>query len=306
MTSLLPLSGQDESYSFNLANVEEGAHDPSVDYAVVNASYFKVMGISLLNGRFFDERDTISSTPVCLLNEKAARALFPNGDAVGHLIQLGRQHKVVREIIGIVGSVKEFRLGEKPQLEGYEPLAQRPESEISVVVRSHGDPAALAPAVRDQIRALDPEQPVAEVMTLEELISKSVALPRFRTVLLGVFATLALLLAAVGLYGVLSYSVTQRTQEIGIRMALGARRHNVLWLILREILVLVAIGIGLGIPLSLGGNHLVAKLLYGLSPADPSSLFAAIAMLTVIAVLAGYLPARKASLVEPTVALRCD
>ncbi len=306
MTSLLPLSGHNESYSYNLANVEEGANDPSVDYAVVNPDYFSVMGISLLSGRLFTERDTFNSAPVCLLNEKAARAMFPNGDAIGHLIQFGRQHKVAREIVGIVSTVKEFRLSEKPQPEGYEPVAQRPESEMSFVVRSHGDPGAVAREVREQIRALDPEQPVAEVLTLDELLSKSVALPRFRTVLLGVFAALALLLAAVGLYGVLSYSVTQRTQEIGIRMALGAQRGAIYSGVIGRGMLLVSIGLAIGVAAAMFLTGFISTFLYGVQPRDPATIFGVVGVFAAIALVACWIPARRASRVDPLVALRYE
>ncbi len=306
ITTLLPLSGHNESYSFNLANVPEEDSNPSVDYAVVNPDYFKVMGIPLLSGRLFTDHDAIGSAPVCLLNERAANAMFPNGDAIGHLIQFGRQHKVAREIIGIVGSVKEYRLSEKPQMEGYEPLAQRPESEVSVIIRSHGDPGALARETREQIRALDPEQPVAEVMTLDELLSKSVALPRFRTVLLGVFAALALVLAAVGLYGVLSYSVTQRTQEIGIRMALGAQRGEIYSGVIGRGMLLVGIGLGIGVAAAMFLTGFIATFLYGVQPRDPATILGVVGVFAAIALVACWIPARRASRVDPLVALRYE
>jgi ABC-type antimicrobial peptide transport system permease subunit len=160
--------------------------------------------------------------------------------------------------------------------------------------------------VRRAIAEVNTNIPINSISTLAEEVDESTANQRLIARLSSFFGLLAAFLVCIGIYGLLSYAVTRRTSEIGVRMALGARRSNVLWLILREILVLVAIGVCIGVPVALEGNHLVAKLLYGLSPADPASLFAAIAMLVAIAVLAGYLPARRASLVEPNVALRCD
>jgi ABC-type antimicrobial peptide transport system permease subunit len=173
-------------------------------------------------------------------------------------------------------------------------------------VRYTGDAAQMVPAVRRAIAEVNPNLLINYVSSLSEQVEESTANQRLIARLSAFFGLLAAFLVCIGIYGLLSYAVARRTSEIGVRMALGARRSNVLWLILREILVLVAIGIAIGVPVALEGNHLVAKLLYGLSPADPASLFAAIGMLVVIAVLAGYLPARKASLVEPTVALRCE
>jgi putative ABC transport system permease protein len=306
MTSLLPLSGHDESYSYNRAGEQETESNPSIDYAVVNSGYFKAMGIPLLAGRFFTDADTINSQRVCILNEKAARALFPDGNAIGQRIQIGRKHDFVREIVGIVGTVKEFRLSEKLQLEGYEPLLQIPESEVSVVLRTRVAPSSLTPVAREAIRSLDPEQPVAEVMTLEEVLSQNVALPRFRTVLLGVFAALALLLAAVGLYGVLSYSVTQRTQEIGIRMALGAQRGQIYSSVIGGGMALVSAGIVLGVIAAMLMTQFIKAFLFGIQPRDPITVIEVCLVFAAIALLACWLPARRASKVDPLIALRYE
>jgi putative ABC transport system permease protein len=306
MTSLLPLSGHFSSYSFNLANVPETESNPSIDYAVVNDDYFRVMGIPLLAGRLFAPQDRVGSPGVCLLNERAARALFPKGDAIGQHIQIGRQHDAVREIVGIVGTIKDRWLSQNPRNEGYEPLAQRPDTDISVVLRSRGDPAQLAAGVREQIRALDAQQPVAEVFTLDEVIAKSVSLPRFRTVLLGAFAGLALVLASVGLYGVLSYSVTQRTQEIGIRIALGAQRSRIYSSVIARGMLLVGIGAAIGLVGAIWLTRFIATFLYGVTPRDPATLAEMVAVLALVAVLACWIPARRASRVDPLVALRYE
>jgi ABC-type antimicrobial peptide transport system permease subunit len=164
----------------------------------------------------------------------------------------------------------------------------------------------MIPAVRRAIAEVNPNVLVGSISSLSEQVEESTSNRRLIAKLSSFFGVLASFLVCIGIYGLLSYAVARRTSEIGIRMALGAKRSNVLWLILREILVLVAVGIAIGVPLALEGNHLVSKLLYGLSPADPASLFTSIAMLVAVALIAGYLPARKASLVEPTVALRCE
>lgn len=306
ITSLLPLSGHDESYSYNRAGEQETDATPSIDYGVVNPGYFKAMGIPLLAGRFFTDGDAIGSPRVCILNDKAARNLFPDGNAIGQRIQIGRKHDIVREVVGIVGTVKEYRLAEKTQSEGYEPLAQFPESEVSVVLRTGVPPASIIPAAREAIRSLDPDQPVAEVLTLDELLSQNVALPRFRTVLLGVFAALALLLAAIGLYGVLSYSVTQRTQEIGIRMALGAQRGQIYSSVISGGMALVVAGIAIGVVAAMLLTQFIKAFLFGIQPRDPSTIIGVSLVFAVIALLACWLPARRASKVDPLIALRYE
>jgi ABC-type antimicrobial peptide transport system permease subunit len=188
----------------------------------------------------------------------------------------------------------------------YFPYTQRVQYFGNFSVRYSGEAGQMVPAVRNAIAEVNPNVLVGSFSTLSELVDESTANQRLIARLSAFFGLLAAFLVCIGIYGLLSYAVARRTSEIGVRMALGAKRSNVLWLILREILGLVAIGIVIGVPVALEGNHLVVKLLYGLSPADPASLLAAAAMLGAIALLAGYLPARKASLVEPTEALRCE
>jgi len=210
------------------------------------------------------------------------------------------------EIVGVVKNAKYVALQEDPEAAVYFPYAQHVQYFFNFEVRYTGDAAQMAPAVRRAIAEANPNVLVSYVSSLSEQVEHSIANQRLIARLSAFFGLLAAFLVCIGIYGLLSYAVARRTSEIGVRMALGAKRSNVLWLILREILILAAIGTVLGVPAALEGNHLVAKLLYGLSPADPASLFAAIAMLIVVAIVAGYLPARKASLVEPTVALRCE
>jgi len=197
-------------------------------------------------------------------------------------------------------------LQESPEPLAYFPYTQDVQYFGNFAVRYSGEAGQIVPAVRHAIAEVNPDVLVNAASSLAEQVDASTANQRLIARLSSFFGLLAALLVCIGIYGLLSYAVARRTSEIGVRMALGARRSNVLWLILREILVLVAIGVAIGVPLALVGNRLVVKLLYGLTPADPVSLLAAVTLLIVIAALAGYLPARKASLVEPTVALRCE
>ena len=210
------------------------------------------------------------------------------------------------EIVGVVKNAKYVALQEDPEPAAYFPYSQRVQYFGNFEVRYSGNAGQIASAVWRAVAEANPNIAVNSVSTLSDQVGDSTANQRLVARLSAFFGLLAAFLVCIGIYGLLSYAVARRTSEIGVRMALGARRSNVLWLILREILVLVAIGIAIGVPVALEGNELVVKLLYGLSPADPGSLLTAIAMLAAIALLAGYLPARKASLVEPTVALRCE
>jgi predicted lysophospholipase L1 biosynthesis ABC-type transport system permease subunit len=237
-----------------------------------------------------------------------ARRFFPDGAAVGRRFGLGESpaHSGDIEIVGVVKNAKYVVLQESPEAAVFFPYAQHAQYLFNFEVRYTGDQARIIPAVRDAIAGVKPNIPISYVSSLSEQVDDSTASQRLIARLSAFFGLLAALMVCIGIYGLLSYAVARRTSEIGVRMALGARRSNVLWLILREILVLVACGIVIGIPVALEGNRLVVKLLHGLTPADPVSLFAAVAMLIAIALLAAYLPARKASLTEPTVALRCE
>jgi predicted permease len=275
---------------------------------VVGKAFFSTMSLPILAGRGFDGTDKIDSPKVALVNETMARRFFPGSSPVGHRFGMGDDlsHSGDIEIVGVVKNAKYVALQEDPEAAVYFPYAQHVQYFFNFEVRYTGDAAQMAPAVRRAIAEANPNVLVSYVSSLSEQVEHSIANQRLIARLSAFFGLLAAFLVCIGIYGLLSYAVARRTSEIGVRMALGAKRSNVLWLILREILILAAIGTVLGVPAALEGNHLVAKLLYGLSPADPASLFAAIAMLIVVAIVAGYLPARKASLVEPTVALRCE
>jgi len=277
-------------------------------FNVVGNGFFSTWGLPIVAGRGFDSGDKIDSPTVAVINQTMAHMFFPNSSPIGRRFGLGNDpsHSRDIEIIGVVKNAKYRTLDESPQTLAYFPYTQRVQYFGNFSVRYSGEAGQMVPAVRSAIAQVNPNVLIGSFSTLTDLVDESTANQRLIARLSAFFGLLAAFLVCIGIYGLLSYAVARRTSEIGVRMALGARRSNVLWLILREILVLVAIGIAIGVPLALAGNRLAAKLLYGLSPADPLSLFAAVVMMFAIATLAGYLPARKASLVEPTAALRCE
>jgi predicted permease len=277
-------------------------------YNVVGNGFFSTMSLPIVAGRGFNEGDRIDTPKVAVINQTMAQEFFPDRSPIGHHFGLGDDlaHSGDIEIVGVVKNAKYVALQESPETAAYFPYSQRVQYFGNFSVRYSGDAGQIIPAVRRAIAEVNSNVPIASVSTLAEQVDESTANQRLIARLSAFFGLLAAFLVCIGIYGLLSYAVARRTSEIGVRMALGARRSNVLWLILREISVLVAIGVAIGVPVALEGNRLVVKLLYGLTPADPASLFAAIALMVVIAALAGYLPARKASLVEPTEALRCE
>jgi predicted permease len=277
-------------------------------FNIVGKGFFSAMSLPIVAGRGLNATDRTDSPKVAVINETMARRFFPDSSPVGHRFGMGDDpaHSGDIEIIGVVKNAKYVALQESPEAAGYFPYSQHVQYLFNFEVRYTGDEAQMIPAVRRAVAEVNPNIPINGISTLTEQVDQSTANQRLIARLSGFFGLLAAFLVCIGIYGLLSYSIARRTSEIGVRMALGARRSNVLWLILREVLALVGVGIALGIPMALAGNRLAVKMLYGLSPSDPASLLAAIAMLTAIAVLAGYLPARKASLVEPTVALRCE
>jgi predicted permease len=275
---------------------------------VVGNEFFSTMGLPIVAGREFDSRDRFDSPKVAIINETMANRFFPGASPIGRHFGFGEDasHSGDIEIVGVVKNAKYDGLQESPEGAAYFPYAQRVQYFGNFEVRYSGDAGEIIPSVRRTIAEVNPNVLVGAISTLTEEVDASTANQRLVARLSTFFGLLAAFLVCIGIYGLLSYAVARRISEIGVRMALGATRSNVLWLILREILVLVGGGIVLGIPMALVGNRLAAKLLYGVSPADPASLFAAIMMLVSIALLAGYLPARKASRLEPTAALRCE
>jgi putative ABC transport system permease protein len=211
-----------------------------------------------------------------------------------------------REIVGIVGDVKQYGLDQPTTMQTYEPYLQTPFSDMTLIVRTEGDPTTLSAGVRSEVFSIDKDQPVSRVRTLEQVLSESVAKQRFAMLLLGIFAVVALVLAAVGLYGVMSYAVTQRTHEIGIRMALGAQRRDVLKLVVGQGMILALVGVGLGLVASFALTRVMTTLLFGVSATDPLTFLAIPALLTAVALGASFVPARRAMKVDPMIALRYE
>ncbi|SPE35609.1 Macrolide transporter ATP-binding /permease protein [Candidatus Sulfopaludibacter sp. SbA3] len=281
---------------------ESGA--PANDYRVT-PGYFQAMGIPLLRGRLLAEGDGATGPPVVLINETMAKRFFAHEDPIGKRVDISGP-TYLREIVGVVGDVKQSGLKGSVPPQVYESYFQKPANSFVLVVRSSGNPLQLAEAFRHEVLALDKDQPVSSIRTMNELVAASLAHDRFSTFLLGLFAMLALVLAAVGIYGVIAYSVTQRTHEIGIRMALGARPSGILGLVLAQSLRVVAIGAVLGVGASLLLTRLLASLLFEVKANDPVILAAVSGLLLSVAVAAAFLPARRASRVDPMIALRCE
>jgi putative ABC transport system permease protein len=276
------------------------------NYVSVSPNYFRVMGIPLLSGRLFNQQDIADAPRVTLISKALAQRYFPNQDPIGKQLNFGfpPNADVSREIIGIVGDVRDKSLGDAPAPMMYVPFSQAPFWGANLVVKSTLSTSAVATSIRQQVQQIDKDLPVTDVEKLPDLLDASVSQQRFRTFLLGLFAAMALILAATGIFGVISYSVSRRTNEIGIRVALGASRSTILRMILRETLILAAVGLAVGLPCALAASHLIGHMLFGVSANDPITLAAVAFTLAAVAALAGFVPARRAMQVDPMVALR--
>jgi len=275
-------------------------------FNTVGPRYFQTMGIQVAHGREFTSRDRAGTQPVVMINETLARRLWPGEDAVGKRLRLGGESAPEAEVIGVAANSKYASLGENARPYIYQPLLQSYASEMTLVVRTTGSPETLSAAVREQIRSLDPNLPVPQITTLSEQVAFALFPARLGAALLGAFGLLALGLAATGIYGVIAYSVSQRAQEFGIRMALGADGADVRRLVLREGLKVVLIGVTAGLALSFAATRLTTGYLYGVGANDPLTFVGVALLLTAVALLACYLPARRATKVDPMVALRCE
>ncbi len=311
----LPLSGHDMGLNFQ---IEGRPHVRDVDqprayYRTASSGYFKALGIPLLRGRFFDDRDNQQTPKVAIINETAARRYWPGEDPIGKRILSGLDENQWSTIIGVVGDVKHVGLDVGNDPETYYHYLQIPPEAMSLAegtsalaIRTSFEPAAITSSVRQQVLALDPSLPVFNVHTMQDLVYGSVAQPRFRTFLIGMFAGLALVLAALGLYGVVAYSVSQRTIELGVRVALGAQPSSILSLVVFHAVGLAAIGLAIGVGISLAGSRLIARFLFGVSPADPVTLGSTAVVILLVAVTASLVPALRAAKVDPAIALRAE
>jgi putative ABC transport system permease protein len=308
----LPLSGDRFSISFQIEGRPVARKDePSADMFVVESNYFRTMGIPIVKGRDFEERDEHKSTPVIIVTESFARQYFPGEDAIGKRIQPGistweDEKSTMREIVGVVADIRNRALNQEPRPAYYMPQSQVPFNQLIVTVKTAGDPHAVIGSITREVHSMDQELPIFSIKTMDEYIASSVAAPRFNTTLLSIFAAVALVLTIIGLYGVMSYSVAQRTNEIGIRMALGAQTRDVLRMIVNQGLKLVLIGLGLGITGALALTRLLSTLLFGVTTRDPVTFIAIGALLSLVALLACYVPAWRATKVDPLQALRYE
>jgi len=312
--SFLPVSGGGSIIHFNITgHPPKSPHEfVAAGYRTITPNYLETLGVPLLQGRFFTRGDNEKSPAVVIINATMAHTFFPNENPLGKRLQLGalpEQEVPTMEIVGVVGDVH-FGLGTDPQAEMYLPYRQAdlllPVFQLSVVLRTAGDPALQTAALRSALAEIDPNQPLVKVRTMEDNMATTVAQPRFRTWLIGILAMLALVLAAVGVYGVMSYTVTQRTSEIGVRVALGAQPKDVFRIIVGEGLRLALFGVGVGLVAALVLTRLLQSFLFGISAYDPLTFIAVSLLLTLVAVAASYFPARRATRVDPMIALRYE
>jgi putative ABC transport system permease protein len=277
------------------------------DVRIIEPDYFHTIGIPLLHGRGFSDREFAQQSNVVIINKTFANKYFAGRDPLGQKIVIDmKENNLPDEIVGIVGDVHESSLASAPVPIAYWPYPELPYSAMTVVVRTATPPPLMVPAIREALQQIDKEQPMAKIATLDQLVSDSVASSRFTMLLLSAFAGLALVLACIGIYGVMAYSVAQRTHEIGIRVALGAQRRDVLRLVLGQGARLALIGVGIGLPAALILTRLMNSLLYRVSASDPLTFAAVAILLAVVALVACYIPARRAMHVEPMAALRYE
>jgi len=288
-------------------------------YHAVSPDYFHTMGIPLLSGRELLTADSARSPLVGVVNRSLAQRYWPEEDPIGKTIIASRAVVVSTskgssvefrpqelEIVGVVGDVRQLGLDVPPDPELFMPYTQWPSNEMALVLRTASQPSSLIPAVKKEIWRVDPDQPVTDIKTMDELVSTEAAGRRFVLQLIGVFAAIALVLAAVGIYGVVSYGTRQRTHEISIRMALGARVHQILWLVAGQNAKWLLIGITTGVASALALTRLLAAYLYAVRPTDPLTFIAVSLLLFAVAMIAVYIPARRATKVDPMVALRYE
>jgi putative ABC transport system permease protein len=310
-TSLIPLAGQNASGTIvvDSQSVRKEDTTPEADRRFVTPDYFKAMGISLVRGRYFDSRDSATAPLVAIVDESLAQTYWPNQDPIGKRIHLGTvpsPNSPWCTIVGVVRHVHNRTLEARSRIETYYPAEQVSVSAMTLAVLTSGDPMSYAPTIQREVNSIDPDLPVYRVRTMTEVMGESVARRRLALILLAVFAGLALALAAVGIYGVTSYVVTQSQQEIGLRMALGAGRNEVLQLMMQRGLSMIVAGLGIGLLASLLLTRFIAGMLFAVRPADPLALGGAAILLLAVALIAILIPALRATRVDPMIALRYE
>ena len=308
--SVLPLSGGGSSGSFRIEgrDVPQGQSLPHGARWAATSDYFKTMGIPLIRGRYFEDRDTSEALPVAIIDQALAQKYWPNEDPLGKRIAFEgtRDNPLWREIVGIVGHVKHTDLEGESRAQYYMPHQQRPQPNMALVIRTPNDPNALAGSVRGVIKSADSDLPVFRVRTMDQFVADSMTQRKFALLLICVFACLALLLSAIGLYGVMAYSVTQRTHELGLRMALGAQASDVLKLVVKQGMLLAVVGLAIGVVGAIFLSRLMKTMLFNVSATDPLVFVGIALILAAVALLACFVPARRATKVDPMVALRYE
>jgi predicted permease len=291
--------------NFTVEGAPPPKEPPSGELREVAGGYFQALGIPLIRGRLFTDQEVSQTAPVVVVNETLARQFFAGQDPLGKRLQM---YGMSWEIVGVVRDVKNSSLEAPSRPQIYDPRTpgQFSNGSMAVVIRTSGDPHSLIASVRAELRAIDSGVPLDKVRTMEQVVGDTVLGRRFNMLLLGLFAALALVLTTIGLYGAVSYWVTQRTREIGIRMALGANRREVLWLVLKQGMTLTAFGVAIGLVAAFMLTRLLSNMLFGIAPNDPATFAAVTILLALVAVLACMIPARRAASIEPMQALRAE
>jgi predicted permease len=304
----LPLS---QSFAWTPITVEGRAPLPgekflNADARVAGGRYFQALEIPLRSGRFFNEEDLVGKTPVVIIDEFMAGQLWPGQDAVGKRIHMVESEVPWLTVAGVVGRVKHESLDSDPRIAFYLPQTQYPSRAMTVVMRSQGDPSTLSPSVKKELRGIDPDLPMYSVRTMDERVEESLARRRFSMLLLGIFAGMALVLATIGIYGVMAYLVNQGTREIGIRMAIGATQREIVRLVVFQGMTLAITGVAAGLAAAFVFTGLMRSLLFGISSADPVTFAEISLLLTLVALLATYIPAKRAARIDPILCLRSE
>jgi putative ABC transport system permease protein len=294
----MPLTGNNWTVSFERVDqpVAAGERPPEVGWQVASGGYFRALQIPLVAGRMFDDTDTPRGRPVVMVSEAIARRFFPNESAVGHLVKSGDGPAT---IVGVVGDIRRADLRDEPRADLYFPFERGPANQITLFVRTASDPAGVLPSLQAALRAIEPNTAFLETRTLAQVAAASMQVTQFALWLLGIFAAMAIALAAVGIYGVMSYVVRLRTREIGTRVALGATRRDIIWLVMRQGATIASIGTTVGLAAGLAASRSLGAILFGVSPSDPATLAVSAAVLIMATMAACYVPARRASRVDP-------
>jgi putative ABC transport system permease protein len=304
------LGGWQNSFAIGGRPLPDPEHFPSAEMSRVSPGALEAMNSELLRGRFFTQGDNENTPKVCIIDDRLAGQYWPGEDPIGKPVLMDEpkpgEQPPVTTVVGVIHEIKNYGVDQPVLPEIFVPFAQRPSSGGNLVIRSTADVSGTTAVMRAATQSLDPDLPVYDVRTLESFVAENVAPRRLSVLLLSLFAGLALALATVGIYGVMSYSVTQRHREIGIRLALGAQTGDVLTLVVRQGTWLTVVGVGIGLIGALAATRLIARLLFGIRPSDPVTFITVALLLSLIALVASYIPARRAARIDPMVALRYE